>query len=147
MAIAKSKPPVMIDGTTAYVIEDRQLFAALVTATQHALAQYNDTEILAIRQDRLVRLLREAIRDSVRAMEFERFNRVNPRLFDRALRAYITIEVRKRQSLAFEEQLAAEYGPLEQLDSAALAEHYVVVNGIGVVEVEAPARSNKPKRA
>jgi hypothetical protein len=147
MAITKRERPVIVDGTESSIIQDEQLFAAVVTATLYALEQYDDAAVLAIRQDQLVARLTAIVRDTIRITEAERFAGVKPRLLNRALRAYIAKEVRKRQSRAFEEQLAAEYGPLEQGDTASQAEPYTVINGISVIEVESVVKGDKPNRA
>ncbi len=147
MAVIQRESPIIVDGTDIYLIQDNQLFDAVVATTQHALDQYGDADLLAIRHDRLVSQLRHVVRDALRRVEAERLNRVKPRLFDRALKAYIIKEVRKRQGLAIEKQLAAEHGLLEQLDAALLDTRYRTVNGITIAEIESVDKSNTAKLA
>ena len=147
MAITKREAPIIVDGKDAYLIEDDQIFDAVVATTQHALDQYGDTDLLATRYDRLVAQVRYVVRDALREAEAERLNRVKPRLFDRALKAYILKEVRKRQGLALEKQLTAEFGPLEGSDAAPLDMKYLTINGVTIVEVESVDKSNTARPA
>lgn len=147
MAKAKSELPIIADNTAAYVIRDQQLFEAIVAITRHALDRYDDAAILDTQQHRLVLAVRDEVRSELQQHSPDWFDTTEPQQLDRALEAYITKEVRKRQSWAFEQQLAQEFGPLDLFDAQGIADRISTVNGVSVVATDPQSQSDTVKSA
>jgi hypothetical protein len=114
------------------------LAATIAEAAERVLAGYSDEQLLAKPQARWVTLVKSAVRSALREQHPFLLERVSAWQLGRLLTEHLRNAVRASQFEAFERQLTAIYGPL---DEGGLQEELPIwgpINGVYVVEVHAP---------
>jgi len=114
------------------------LAAAIAEAAERALAGYTDEQLLGKPQARWVTLVKSAVRSALREQNPLLLERVSAWQCGRLLTEQVRNVVRASQFEAFERQLTAIYGPLEEGGPREGLPIWGPINGVYVVEVPAP---------